>query len=126
MSNDTATTFFAVKLQPHETPQNVALLILRTAHDERLLFWVLEVLDLIEVGSSRFLRVRTDMAPRPVVARLLAQGRTVIASEEGTYILRHPDGRHGGISMLSMHNVPRPGFQRKYPGTKQWEAGLAS
>lgn len=121
-----ATTFFAVQLLPHETPQNVARLILRTAHDARLLFWTLEVLDVIEVGSSSFLRLRTDMHLQAIVERLLARGRTVISTMEGVYVLRKPDGLRGNIPMLAMHRVPKPGQQQAYRGTRQWEAQFAS
>ncbi len=126
MSKEDATTFFAVQLHPQETPQSVARLIIRTAHDERLLFWVLEVLDIIEIGGASFLRLRTDMPPTALVERLLARGRTVIASKEGVYVLRRPDGQRGKIPMLAMHKVPKPGQQHAYRGTRHWEAQFAS
>lgn len=127
MSNEDATKFFAVQLHPQETPQTVARLILRTAHDERLLFWMLEVLDVIEIGGTSFLRVRTDMPPKALVDRLLARGLTVISSNsDGEYELRRPDGKKGTISMLAMHKVPKPGQQKAYRGTRQWEAHFAS
>lgn len=126
--SDTATTFFAVALNPHETPQSVARLILRTAHDERLLFWTLEVLDTFEIGRTSFVRVRTDMLrPHPLVERLLSRGRTIIATEaDGSYALRRPDGQRGGIPMLAMHQVPKPGQLQAYRGTQQWEGHFAS
>lgn len=127
MSTEDTRTFFAVQLHPQETPATVARLILRTAHDERLLFWTLEVLDVIEIGYSSFLRVRTDMASHAIVDRLLARGRTVIATnDDGVYVLRKPDGRSGNIPMIAMHRVPKPGQQQAYRGTRQWEAHFAS
>lgn len=124
---DNPTSFFAVALDGYETPQNVAMLIIRTAHEEGLLFWGLEALDLIEIGSSRFLRVKSDLVNLVRLRnRLLARGRTVISLESNTYILRKPNGKFGTIPMLTMHGFPRPGQQRAYRGTKQWEAGLAS
>lgn len=126
--NAPPTTFFAVALDPQETPENVARLILRTAHDERMLFWTLEVLDVFEIGRTKFLRVRTDLLnPHPLAERLIGWGRTVIATtEDGTYELRKPDGRKGSVPMVAMHRVPRPGQQHAYRGTRQWAAQLAS
>lgn len=121
------TNFFAVALAPQETAQTVALLIIRTAHEAKLSFWALEALDLIEIGKTQFLRVRSDLIHLgPLMERLLARGRTVISLESSTYLLRKPDGKTGAIPMLTMHSIVRPGPQRTYRGPQQWEAGLAS
>lgn len=127
MDTINATRFFAVQLTANETPNEVARLILRAAHDERLLFWTLEILDVIEVGSSSFLRLRTDIADLTTLAdKVRSRGRSVILPEKGLYVLRSYNGSHGNVPMLSMHQVPKPGQQRAYKGTKQWEAQFAS
>ena len=126
MNEALPTSFFAVQLHAKESPESVARLILRTAHDARLLFSTLEVLDIIEVGGSSFLRVKIDLPSQVIVDKLLIWGRSVISTSQGVYIMRRPAGEQGKIPMTVMHNVTRPGQQRSDRGTRQWEAQLAS
>jgi len=124
---ETPNRYLAVQMEPRETTQGVVRLVLGTAHDVRLLFWALEVLDVIEVGGTSFLRLRTDIPDlRVLIDRLLTRGRSVIAVEDGNYVLQRANGQRGKIPMTSMHGSPKLGQQRTVRGTLQWAAGLAS
>lgn len=127
MNPEDPTSFFAIKLDTKETPQSLVRVILRIAHEARLLFWTLDVLDTIEIGGSTYLRFRTDLSPQNLANRLLSWGHTIVLpNESGSYILRHPQGKQGNVPMMSMCQTTRPGYQKSYRGTRHWEALFAS
>lgn len=119
-------TYFAVQLLPKEGAHTIAKVILQTARDESILFRRLEVLDTASIGSTTFVRVRSDLInPFPILDKLHSSGRAVISSTaNGEYAVRFSGGRTGKVSNLLMHAEARLGQSRMYRGTKikRWEA----
>ncbi len=121
-------TFFAIQLQPGETPHQLASVVLRTADEVKLRFRRLDTLDIIQVGGASYVRFQSDVInPFPVLDRLLREGRRTISASPGSYLLRLSNGKFGRVSNTAMHQVPIPGHFRQYRGTRiqAWQAQFA-
>jgi hypothetical protein len=124
-------TYFAIQLKRESEPAEIAVEIFcKHAKELKILFRRIEVLDTIGIGTSTYVRLRSDLTnPFAVLDKIYINGRGVVSSEPGgKYRARIPGGRVGEISHLVMHASPKPGQSRTFRGpkfkywTRQFEA----
>lgn len=123
--DDTLNTYFAVQLKPGEKTIQVVAAVMNAAKEANILFRRLEQLDTINIGTSSFVRMRTDLLnPYLVLDRLYNDKRAVVSSMQGgEYVARLPGGRMGKVTNLVMHATAKLGQTRMFRGTKikHWE-----
>jgi hypothetical protein len=118
-------THFAVQLNRGENYKNVVAQVLNEANKLGILFRKIQVLDVTSIGTSNFVRLRSDLPnAHTIVARFLQEGRAVVSQVGGQYLLRFPNGRNGKVPSTTMCAANRPGFGQTYVGTKikRWKA----
>jgi hypothetical protein len=110
-------TFFAIQLQPGESPHLIAALVLRTAAEAKIRFGRLDIMSTFRFGSRDFVRFQSSVLnPFPVLDRLLLWGRASIACGPGSYLLRTPSGQDGPVPLTHMHTAANPLNFRSYQG----------
>lgn len=120
-------TYFAAQLLRCEHIKDVANAIMQVAEARGVLFRKLQVLDLISVGTTSFVRFRTDLADPAAV--LTGLNRGFISFSEGNYRITFADGRQGvRFPTTSMLSVQKSGFGQTYAGpkVKRWAQQFAS
>lgn len=123
MSAEKVTTqFFAVQKLPFEDKHEMAELVIKTAHEKSLLFTVLDVIDLIEVGSTEFVRFRSDLVDVATLVAALFDKKRAIITLAGSGYQAKLNGRTGVVPFAKMSVVPAGQFV-SYRGTKvqHWE-----
>jgi hypothetical protein len=113
-------SFFAVQVKPGESDLHVIERILRTAHGLKLSFLRIDVLDKMEVGVNKYLRLKSDLSDLTKVLDLLAPERGVVGANRGVYVIR-VKGRTGKVPNSTMLMTPRT--PKAYRGTADphWE-----
>jgi hypothetical protein len=118
-------TYFAAQLKTAEKAVHVAEAVMKAAKAADILFRRLEVLDIVTIGTTRFVRMRSEIVnPFPILDRLYHEGRGVISSKHGgEYVALLVGGREGKVSNILMHASPKLGQSRMFRGTriKHWE-----
>ena len=117
-------TYFGVELRGSESPHAVSEVVCKAADAAKTLFLRLEVVDVIAVGGTKFVRFRTDLLNFvPMLDALFAQKRSVIQQGTQGYTVRFTSGRTGPITSMLMHSIPKPGQGAMYKGPKValWE-----
>jgi hypothetical protein len=118
MSAEKVTTkFFAVQKMPFEDKHEMAELVIKTAHNKGLLFTVLDVIDIIEVGSTEFVRFRSDLVDVATLVSALYEKKRAIITLEGTGYQAKMGSRTGAVPFTKMSVVPAGQFV-SYRGTK--------
>jgi hypothetical protein len=118
--------FFAIQTTPYEDRHLLAELVLRKAEDMGFQSKTLEALDVIEVGSSKYVRFRIDLTINQIDAiltELHRVGRSVIVpGGPYGYVCRMKDGRTGIVaySKMQLSSTTHP---REYRGNAvlHWE-----
>jgi hypothetical protein len=103
-----------------ESVPELVWLFMQAAIEHDLKFEVVEVFGMMTVGTSKFLRFRTDCPNLPATAaRLMNEGRgSIMPDNKGGYRIRLPDGREGPIPVMSLQAVALPGFPQSFRGPK--------
>lgn len=114
---------FAVQLLPRESYRDVAKLVLATADEAKVLFRKLEVMELMTVGTTTFVRFRSDLRDVGRVCERLA-GRSYVAERAGAYVVHFIDGRAGRLPATSMCLGAKAGFGVVFTGPRiaKWKA----
>lgn len=113
-------TYFAIQLRVGEAPIQVARAVMDAAKGMSILFRKLEVMDTVTLGTSSFVRMRSEILnPHPILDRLYNDGRAVVSVlPSGEYGVRFQGGRVGKVSQTVMHALPKLGQSRMFRGTK--------
>jgi hypothetical protein len=113
-----------------ETVTELVYVFIKAAVEHNLKFELVEVFGMISIGTSKFLRFRTDCPNLPAtVARLLNEGRgTILQDAKCGYRVRLPDGREGPVALMTMQAVALPGYPKSYrgPKIKFWQSQFES
>lgn len=118
-------TYFAVEVKTsYEKTIDLAKVVLTVAKAQGILFRRLEAMDVIEIGSTKFMRFRTDLQPATqLVDAILNEGRGVIAANAaGGYELRSRT-KNGPVPSTRILSTPRAAGTKMFRGTKikLWE-----
>ncbi len=119
---DKLPTYFAVQVKASEKPYDVVTLLMRAAKNQGKLFRKLEVLDTLTVGTTAYLRMRSDLeGPEALLAEAFP-GRPSITANLGGYVLQNGT-REAKIPNVTMLAAPKLGQTQAYHGTKikHWE-----
>jgi hypothetical protein len=123
-----AKTYFAVQAKTYETARDVSRLVLQAAATVGISFKRLESMDILSVGTTNFVRFRSDVVDAtPILDALEAQGRGSIRLEGIRYMLR-AKGRVGSIPTTRILSAPCVTSQQQvYLGTsvQQWAEQFA-
>lgn len=118
-------TYFAVEIKTsYEKAPDLAKIVLTTAKGLGILFRRLEAMDVIEIGSTKFMRFRTDLTPAlPLADALFESGRGVIALSVGGGYRMRTKTKEGTIPSTTLLAVPRAAGVKTFRGTKikLWE-----
>jgi len=120
-------THFAVQLLRCEHMKDVANAVMQAAEARGVLFRKLQVLDFVSVGTSSFVRFRSDLANPAAV--LTGLNRGFIAFSDGNYRCTFADGRQGvKFPTTIMCSVQKVGFGQTFAGpkVKRWAQQFAS
>src|SRR5579872_4597994 len=97
--------YFAIQLKRGESRETLAEKFLRRADEFKSACKSLDALDTIEIGSSKYVRFRTELADvSMVVLSFFPEYAVIIAGPGGEYICKMPtrDGAVPGTRMLSI------------------------
>lgn len=111
-------TYLAVQiLKTDRSYKDVVRLFMEAANAQGLLFYKLQVLDVMVVGTTSIVRMRTDLHNAESVTGALA-GRANIVANTGGYVMRHANGKTGKVLSSTMCTPHKPGFGQLFAGTK--------
>lgn len=122
-------TYFAVQIAPRESRHLVVEAVCKISKEVGHLFRRIEALDTFQIGSTTFLRMRSDMTEDVAVMTKIREvtGRAVVVRVNGKYEAQFPPNLYGGkihpVSMVEMHSIPR-GTNTLYRGPKIKHWGL--
>jgi len=121
-------TYFAVQLLRGESHKQVANVILTEAEAKGILFRKLQVLDIVSVGTTSFVRFRGDLPDAFAVLKALRDRALIVPDSVGAYTVTFPNGRSGKFPGSSMCSSPKMGFGHTYAGTriKKWKQQFAA
>lgn len=125
----TETRFAAVQIKDQETAHTAIGHFMTTAHKMGLRFTVLEQYGELSVGSSKFVRFRTDCWKLPELSQqLLSEGRGTVIPNGQDYLAELPGGRKGKLGTMALQATPLPSQHRKYRGPKLkfWDRQFAA
>jgi len=111
-------TYFALQILRGESYKHVANAVLAEAESKSILFRKLQVLDLLSVGTTVFVRFRSDLPDAAKALRALRNRALIASDRSGTYTVTFPDGRSGKYPGATMHSSPKIGFGHTYAGTR--------
>jgi len=110
-------TYFAVQLLPRESYKEVVQIVLTTANAEKILFRKIQVLDISSIGTTNFVRFRSDVQNVKIILERLKE-RASIVQVDGSFMIQFPDGRSGKCPAALMCATPKIGFGQTFVGTK--------
>jgi hypothetical protein len=115
-------TYFAVQMKASEKPHDLVTLLMRAAKNQGKIFRKLEVLDTLTVGTTAYLRMRSDLQGPETLLEEALPGRANITSSTGVYLLQNGT-RKAKIPNVLMLATPKLGQMQAYHGTKikHWE-----
>lgn len=117
--------FAGVQFKRAEDTRAVVHSFMLAACQHGLEFQHLEVFGIFTVGSSKFIRFRTDCKDfTPIVARLLNENRGSITPDpKRGYLIRLPSGQEGVVEISKMLATPLSGYPLVFrgPKIKYWE-----
>jgi len=116
---DSKNTFFAVETRD-EPDKVVTEVVVRTAHALALKISKIEVLNRFSLGSTKFLRFRTQGSVNKLLDRLFEDGRCVVGAE-GTGFVARVKGRKGVVSPTLMLATAVNSIVYRGPGAPFWE-----
>jgi len=114
-------SYFAVQVHSRESDLEVLEQVLRVAHGLGQKFVRIDVLDKMEVGASKFLRLKSDLSDPTKLLDALATDRGVVGvGPQGAYVIRIK-GKVGQVPNSTMLMIPRT--PKAYRGTADphWE-----
>lgn len=120
-------TYFAAQLLRCEHIKDVANAVMQAAETRGVLFRKLQVMDFVSVGTSSFVRFRSDL-PDPA-AVLTNLNRGFISFSDGNYRITFADGRQGvKFPTTIMCSVQKVGYGQTFAGPKikRWAQQFAS
>ena len=120
-------TYFAVQLLRCEHVKDVARAVMEAADARGVLFRKLQVMDFVSIGTSSYVRFRSDLEEPDAV--LTGLNRGFISFRDGNYRFTFPDGRQGvRFPTTTMCSVQKAGFGQTYSGpkVKRWTQQFAS
>lgn len=101
-------TFFAVQLCRCETTQDVAELVLRKASELKASCKTLEVLEVMDLGAWKYVRMQSDMDPlTSVVSSLHTPTRGVVVPEGTAGYVHHVGSRKAVVPFSRMSVIAR-------------------
>jgi hypothetical protein len=107
-------TFTAIEIKPGETAHGVVGLFVKSSAQKGILFETLDFLGVIRLGSTKYIRFRTDSA---TVTGIL--NRNVVTFAKGEYKVLTPEGNFvGRLSCTTMQAPADPTLRREYRGPK--------
>lgn len=121
-------TYFSVQILRGESYKDVAHAFLDTADRLGLLFRKLQVMDIMTVGTTPFVRFRTDLTSvDPVIKEMVNRG-SVTVDPAGGYVAKFLGGRSGKYPTSTMCLQPKLGFGQILMGTrlKRWKQQFVS
>jgi hypothetical protein len=121
-------TFFAIQLLRGESHKQVANVVLTEAEAKGVLFRKLQVLDIVSVGTTAFVRFRGDLPNAFAVVKTLQDRAIIVINADGTYTVTFPNGKSGKFPGSAMCSSPKVGFGHTYAGTriKRWKQQFAA
>lgn len=120
-------SYFAVQILRGESYRDVANAVLTAAESKGILFRKLQVMDIMAVGTTAFVRFRSDISGLDQVLTTLANRSRVAADQTGAYIVSFQDGRKGKYPTTTMNSSPKLGFGQTFAGTRiaRWKQQFA-
>lgn len=112
--------YFAIQSRSIETDNELAELVVRTAHSLGLKFTKLEALDRFKLGGTEFMRFRLKDDVVALLDKIHSQGRPVIGSDGSGFTARLKS-RTGAAPAATMLAVPRKITVFRGPGAQHWE-----
>lgn len=121
-------TYFSLQLLRGESYKDVAHAFLDAAEKLGALFRKLQVMDLMTVGTTTFVRFRTDLTPIEPILSVMSNRGTVSADVTGGYTVKFLGGRSGKYPTSTMCLQPKLGFGQILMGTrlKRWRQQFVS
>lgn len=101
-------TFFAVQVLPNEHAKDVAHVVLTTSVKQGATCKELTIVDQMEIGSRKFVRFQSDLAPLDTVLNaVLAEGRAVIYVTTSGYTMWRAEGKKASVPYMTMQVAGR-------------------
>lgn len=112
-------TYFSVQILRGENFREVVEAVLTAADSLKVLFRQLQVLEVSTVGTTPFLRLRTDCTEIQRVLEAMAE-RSHISVDVSTanYVVKFTSGRTGKYPTSTMCTPPKLGFGQVFAGTR--------
>lgn len=109
--------FAALEVKSHEAPEAAIRHFITVAADHGIKFQRIQTFGPFEFAGVRFVRFQTDCPTfPPIIARLKASGRSVIAPTTTGYKAFLGSGREGQVGVVLMQGVALPGHSKTYLG----------
>lgn len=121
--------FAAIELKRGENPEEVIRHFVTMAADLGIRFRKVRTFGPIEFACISFIRLQTDCSTfPPIVARLKATKRSIIAPTRLGYTAFLAKGREGRVGLMVMQGIPRPGYGKEYlgPAHPYWQVQFQS
>lgn len=121
-------TYFALQILRGESYKQVAQVVLTEAKAKGVLFRKLQVMDIVSVSTTAFVRFRSDMPDALAVLKSLQNRALIAVGYGGIYMVTFTNGRSGRFPMSTMCSSPKIGFGHTYAGTKikKWQDQFAA
>jgi hypothetical protein len=116
--------YFSVHILRGESYRTVSKLVLDAAEADGVLFRKLQVMDIHAVGTTPFVRFRSDVDLTRILSKLEGRGTITVDPATGSYMARFVDGRGGKYPTSVMNAAPKLGFGQIFAATriKRWRA----
>lgn len=122
-------SYFSIQILRCESYRDVAAAVLTAADQQGVLFRKLQVLDIMAVGTTAFVRFRSDMLSIPTVSgtpsdldkvlkALTNRSQVAVDPATGGYVVRFQDGRRGKYPTSTMNASAKLGFGQTFAGTR--------
>lgn len=120
--------YFAVQILRGESVGAVANAVLTAADASGILFRKLQVMDIMAVGATPFVRFRSDITGLDKVLGSLPARSLISSDSSGAYIVSFQDGRRGKYPTATMNSSPKLGFGQTFAGTRiaRWSQQFAT
>lgn len=115
-------SYFSIQILRGESYRDVANAVLTASDSLGVLFRKLQVMDIMAVGTTAFVRFRSDITELDKVLQALPTRGRVAADATGAYVVTFQDGRRGKYPTSTMNSSAKLGFGQTFAGPriKNW------
>jgi hypothetical protein len=120
-------SYFAIQILRGESYRDVVKAFLFAAEESGVLFRKLQVMDIMAIGTTAFVRIRSDVADLSKVLEKMTNRSRVSADSTGSYVVNFQDGRSGKYPTTTMNSSHKLGFGQTFVGTRiqRWKQQFA-